>query len=724
MKKKSSIALLAAVIIGVAAYLFLRQSDDFSLENYQPTPEFQDAFAALGQGQDVEQGEPYDIEETIRILNGMEMAQQQSTSLHDFLEYMARQDYSQVPQDVLEAKKQLFPIIEKMRDLDRQYADLGSPFWMVMRSVGTGLYTLSQNANVGGAGASAVFAVEFGDISSLLNVAENLGLEQARNAAVERFERDKELENKLKQEIEDVHAAYVDYLAEYAPVYHKYMRQWEEICLHKDQIYLSLYGGKLDQAYNACQKVLDLHPANKEALLLKAMTLVRIGSMSRPEACGIRPIVASDLPTDSLQPASQWNDYLLEADQLLDTYLGRYPDRSAPALLIRGMLYRAVGDNAQAMICFNQSAQEYPRQAGRLKDMLDSYNVRAQYLSQSAEGLHLLRLYQSTMEGFGMFSPNFQKAACYLDQGNLSASREEIYHHFFRRGNQGIYDCLLSDMEYCEEHLYESFRQMLLEQQYIDVNVEPSAGFWSNSDDATTLRVSLTNRSDIDLKNVRVFLCIHFTDMYRDDYHVVKNPVTKNIISRRSTVDLGEVPFEYGDKKYRDIITVRAIALTDDQVCWLDKNSYKRDRAQQYYNDRQHSTLVDSSLIAYNAVYLERIGLSAERLMHIIRSQVRAFCDVTEGGWLSSDKTRMAFQFPRLLTMLDPVFTALAEPGSTSALSPCFNVIDGNDLSVQFDFEPQAGHSYPFYICSRYLTLRLQLAYDGSSFSIEDLRIE
>lgn len=729
MKKSVIISAIAAVaVVGVGAYFFWNQSEDFSLENYQPTTEFQNAFAALDNGcvdgnvSQVTNAPSYDIEETVRILNGMEIAQMESTSLGEFLEFMARQDYSQVPQDVLQAKKRLFPIIERMRDLDKQYADLGGTCWMIMRSAGTGLYSLAKNSNAVGAGAAAIEAFEFGDMRAAVDVAKNLGIDQAKTAAFEHFEQQQELKKTLKNAIEEVHTAYVEYLAEYAPIYNKYMKKWNEICLYKDQIYLNLYAGKLDKAYNGCEKVLASHPNNKEALLLKAMSLVQIGSKSNPEVSNIHPLKTLELPIDSMK-ATQWNSYLIEADQILDGYLSIYPDRSAPALLIKGLLYRAAGDDAQAMVCFDQSSQEYINQVEDLKDMLSSYRVRANYLSKSAEGLHLLKLYRSTMEGFGMFSPNFQKAAYYLNNGKLNASKEEVFNHFFRRGNQGIYDCLLSDMEYCEQNLYESFKQMLIEQQYIDINIEPSAGWLESDAEATKIKVSVTNRSNINLENVRIFLCIHYTDMYKDDYDVVKVPTTKSSIGNRTTVDLGEVTLNYGDKKFEDIVSVRAIAMTDDQICWLDENSYKRKKAQQYYNNSRNTTTVDSTIIAHNASYLDAIDLPAEKLTKLIASETRAICSVEEGGLFSSDKKKMTLFFPRILTMLDPVFTAQAEPGSTYALSPCFNVIDGNDIIVQFDFEPKAGESYPFYICSKYLTDMMRLSYDGSTFSIEDMEI-
>ena len=53
----------------------------------------------------------YDIEETVRILNGLEIAQMQTHDFYSFLEYMAKQDYSMVPDEIISAKMKLLPIL-------------------------------------------------------------------------------------------------------------------------------------------------------------------------------------------------------------------------------------------------------------------------------------------------------------------------------------------------------------------------------------------------------------------------------------------------------------------------------------------------------------------------------------------------------------------------------------------------------------------------------------
>ncbi|MFB0973581.1 MAG: hypothetical protein QMB59_03310, partial [Bacteroidales bacterium] len=174
------------------------------------------------------------------------------------------------------------------------------------------------------------------------------------------------------------------------------------------------------------------------------------------------------------------------------------------------------------------AAAEYPRQAEELTDLLNAYLNRS-YLSSSVEGTYLLDLYKSTMEGSGLFSPNLQKARYYQSIGDAERCKDEILKHFFRSGNQGVYDCLLSDMTFCERNLKAGFDLIEPQDSLVRVKYAEGRRLFVLANDKE-LNVSLVNDSDVDLENVRVFLCIHYTDMYRDDYDVVKLPETKSTV--------------------------------------------------------------------------------------------------------------------------------------------------------------------------------------------------
>ena len=107
------------------------------IDNYRPVDEFVDAYEAINNQQNLKSGQDYDLEKTVRVINALELAQVRSNSFDEFLDYMARQDYTGVAPDVLEAKRKLFPVLEytyKLRQQDEQLTDV----WMLMRGAARG----------------------------------------------------------------------------------------------------------------------------------------------------------------------------------------------------------------------------------------------------------------------------------------------------------------------------------------------------------------------------------------------------------------------------------------------------------------------------------------------------------------------------------------------------------------------------------------------------------
>ena len=332
-----TIIVLAILLLGAGGWIWYSCSNKdgkIDLETYTPSEEFKPAFEALNK-----EPEPqYDIEETVRLLNGLEVAQNQSTDFFSFLEYMAKQDYSKVPAEVLEAKKKLLPILQKMFDLQKQYDELDN-IWMLARSATSGATNFAENANP-----IAVLSTIFtGDPLSAVNINKNLA--EAKTAAFEQYEKDQKLKESLKKEIEDVRMSYIDYLADYAPIYFKYMNEWDKLCLDRDKAYLDIYAGRTKDAYNAVQKVLDKYPTNREAMLLKSLALIQMADTKAP----VNTLQPSDIERDSLPQESPNDKHLTEAYAILEDYTELYPNRSAPALVLKGLISLKEGNDSQAM---------------------------------------------------------------------------------------------------------------------------------------------------------------------------------------------------------------------------------------------------------------------------------------------------------------------------------------------------------------------------------------
>ena len=574
----------------------IKTADPFELSNYKPVDEFVPAYEAI-QNQRLVVNKDYDLEKTVRVMNALEVAQANSENFDEFLKFMARQDYEGVAPDVLEAKQKMLPVLQYMYQLQALDKNL-SDAWMLARSAATGGMEMTRRVNI-----MDIVNTLMGNPIVLLDIFHQEDASKVTHKAFNNYRKDKELRQNVRNDMAKLEASYLQYLSDYAPIYHKYMKQYDALCVEKDKVYLDLYGGQAESALQGADALLSKYPQSTEAQLLKAQSEIVMGvkngenklpptlqtlPQSLPERLRVgEQSSGMGRETDSLFSKQSNNSLLIgrmrggshfaSAMTTLDEYMAQNPDKTAPAMLLRGVLFQRMGEAEQALSCFHQASIEYPRQADQLSDMLDSYCMRT-YLNKTSEGLYLLQLYRSMMEGNGVFSPNLMKAKYYADTNRQEESKNEIYNHFFRRGNQKYYDGLLSDMQFCEQNLPVGFKQLLIDRKFLDVKVEPDSKWLVLTDDEE-MQVTIRNKSGKRLENVRLFLCIHYTDMYKDEYDVVKVPQTVSIIEPDEEIEIKDVPLGYREKKYTDITRIRAIAMTDDRLCWVDDIGFSQDHS-------------------------------------------------------------------------------------------------------------------------------------------------
>ena len=559
----------------------VKTADPFELSNYKPVDEFVPAYEAI-RNQRLVANKDYDLEKTVRVMNALELAQANSENFDEFLKVMARQDYDGVAPDVLEAKQKMLPVLQYMYQLQALDKSL-SDAWMLARSAATGGMEMTRRVNI-----MDIVNTVMGNPIVLLDIFHQEDASKVTHKAFANYRKDKELRQNVRNDIAKLEASYQQYLTDYAPIYHKYMKEYDAICVEKDKVYLDLYGGQAESALQGADAILKKYPNCTEGQLLKAQAEIVMGvkthSQSLPKERRLDKKFAEISITDTIQNPSLGEGYRVglgshfaSAFNILDDYVAQNPGKTAPALLLRGVLYQRMGESEQALSCFHQASVEYPRQAAQLSDMLDSYCMRT-YLNKTSEGLYLLQLYRSMMEGNGVFSPNLMKAKYYADTNRQEESKNEIYNHFFRRGNQKYYDGLLSDMQFCEQNLPMGFKQLLIDRKFLDVKVEPDSKWLVLTDDEE-MQVTIRNKSGKRLENVRLFLCIHYTDMYKDEYDVVKVPQTVSIIEPDEEIEIKDVPLGYREKKYTDITRIRAIAMTDDRLCWVDDIGFSQDHS-------------------------------------------------------------------------------------------------------------------------------------------------
>ena len=568
----------------------------------------------------------YDIDETIRVVHEIDLALQQKLTPEEYLRFMARQDYRHVAPEVLAARKEMldlsFQLYAKQTEKDEREATWATSSEILL----TTLSVVSVQGDVGGTGVAGGFHVD---------------RDQARRALAD-LQQQRQEKQALSAELRVIEDQLFERTLDYSLVYYKYVDEWDRLCNLRDRAYLAVNNRDWPAAQAASREAIAVAPDEKEAHLLLALALIEGGN-------------EDDLP---------------EASAILDDYTQKHPDATAPALLLKGAIARKRGDDAGATLALQQSAAYYPKQADTLTSMLNPYKMRS-YLRKSREGGWIVELYQSTMIGAGYFSPDLQLAALSFKKGDFHGGKVKVLDHFARRRAQGQWDAILSDVQFSQGLLGEQFRQIFPQDAWIDL-VTSRAMF------ASGLNVSLNNRSDRELKNASLVLCVHFTDMHPDDYETFTPERTIPSVPPHAETAFGSVDLtrEVGGrpKTLDDVVTMRAILVTDDAVLWVDTEDFKKLEAKTFDEAREAKRPLPEQRTEWH-----------QRLSHTLDDTARTLRD--EQATLKAKpsygfKDTVEIELPAQLAILKPVFT-LEYGGETFKATS--NQIDGDHIVLSFD---------------------------------------
>ncbi|MBR3398214.1 MAG: hypothetical protein IKQ12_08970, partial [Prevotella sp.] len=90
------------------------------------------------------------------------------------------------------------------------------------------------------------------------------------------------------------------------------------------------------------------------------------------------------------------------------------------------------------------------------------------------------------------------------------------------------------------------------------------------------------------------------------------------------------------------------------------------------------------------------------------------------GSWFSRPDNDLKIELPRVLTMIDPVFS-VQQIDSENALMPKDNYLSGTAIHLVFDYEPKYEEVLPLYIYSDYANFRIDIVYRGKDSEIKEV---
>lgn len=624
---------------------------------------------------------PIDLEKTIRIFHILNDGLSKTSTMHEYLKFVATQDYRGVPKEVLEAKKKILPYYASIRRAEEKLDDAEKH--RLWKSV---LQSENLTSEKSPLGAAILSAAEGSFSPSAIHKLTIQSLATGKEV-FENIKKNEDIVKESKEALEKNQDAYIDYLSNYTKLYIKYMTEWNQLCLARDNAYIAIHNADYNGAIHQLKEILAKYPNDKESTILLAYTLLVEKITS--------PVV------------SETYNNIDNVESILNAYITHNPEYSAPALVLLGAFNMLKGNEQVAKNLYDQSAVEYPRQAEHLLDMYNSYNYR-NYMLKSVEGQFVLEMYKSMMEGYGFFSPNFQKAMLAYEKADYAKAKEEIFRHFFRRGNQGVYDYLISDMVFVEKHMPKILDMIFEEHSFLDLQAyNPTMSF------SDKLAVEIENRSDKRLSNVRLFICLHLTDMYKDEYIVKKMETSVSNIEPHSKADFGKLQmnFElYGKKKEKveDIVSARAIIMTDSLIIWVDQDKVKKSSIKERIAKRKTSKQAFENI---NVIYANH-SISGKEILSALNSSVTFETKKKEGlGGIIGGKN-IVFHFPRVLDAIKPYFS-FGKINQREAIYPTSFILNGNSIDVEFEKNANfTSRKQELYISSQYGDLFMNVTFD------------
>lgn len=478
--------------------------------------------------------ETYDIDKTVRTVHEMDLALARAGSMDTYLRGMARQDFRGVAPEVLLARRALMDVLWRMYAVQVEEEEQEA-MWGVASELLLG--------------SLSVVSVE-ADITPVMPTG-SVRVDGARARELyDRLEDEQEARLALGREGRELERELIDALVAYSEVYHRVLEEWERVCIARDRAYLAVHAGDWATATAAADEAIRLAPLEREAHLLRALAQIESGAVLDAE---VAEAVADDLSGQ----------------------IAAHPEHSAPALLLLGTLKARRGDTEGARVDLEQSAAYFPRQAEHLTDMLDPYAMRA-WLRRTREGSWVRDQYHASMLGAGYFSPDLQLARLHFDAGDFEAGRAKVLDHFSRRRAQRQWDLVLADIALCADLLGEDYRRIFPEDAWLDLELD-EAMFGSK------LALSVVNRSDRSLHNATLVLALQLTDMHASDYATLVAGQTVPEVGAHATTGFGttEVAFTLdGDTKtVEDIVSTRAILVSNEAVVWVDTAGFKIEAA-------------------------------------------------------------------------------------------------------------------------------------------------
>ncbi|GEM_PF-2690226 len=656
--------LILLLIIAVFGFFKIRENNKKEAQEKVAEEMFSPALTKLAEsspkGKDT-----YDIDKTISVIHGIDRALKEQGTLKEYLRYMSTQDYRNVAPEVLEARQNVLEILKRLYAKQTELENQEATF-TVTRTI---LSTMTLvNADL-----------------SIATGVPSLDKEQAKSILKD-LRQDQEDREDMLNELTKMEGELIGVMIDYSKTYYKYVEEWDRVAGLRDAAYLASSAGDWSTVIQKTEQVVKLAPFDSEARLLGALGHINLVD---------------------LEPESH---HLESALDLVADYVKAHPSKTAPALLLQGIVKSKQSDNKDAIRLFEQSAAYFPKQSEALSDMLNPYEVRS-FLRKSSEGKRIVDLYKSTMLGAGFFSPDLQLAKLHFLRGEHEAGRKKVLDHFSRRRAQNEWDLVISDVNFCQKFLGADFDSILIEDSHLELLVSPALI-------GSSIKAKIKNGSQKGLHNATLVLALQFTDMHRDDFESFKVGETVPIVSPNAETDFGSLDIDFNflgtPKSKDDIVVNRAILISDEAVVWVDTDAYKLALARDSKRQEKQNPIIEKK----RKGWFEAMKISPDILKEALKNNMSSDIDLSIG------KDDVIFELPKELALLNPIFRLqvgdkLSAPGE--------NTLGSEKIKLKFESvenydAKDANQDAKLIISSQFGDFEIFLGKDKEKFGLKNIR--
>ena len=84
---------------------------------------------------------------------------------------------------------------------------------------------------------------------------------------------------------------------------------------------------------------------------------------------------------------------------------------------------------------------------------------------------------------------------------------------------------------------------------------------------------------------------------------------------------------------------------------------------------------------------------------------------------------KLRIELPRILTLIDPVFSLHQLNDKDKAVRPSENYLSGSNIRLKFDYEPKQDETIPLYIYSDFANFKVTIKFEGGKPMVKNVQL-